>query len=158
MQKIVPCLWFDTNGEEALNFYSSIFANSRVTDRLLWGDANPERKGSLLTATFELDGQEFMILNGGPQYKFNPAISMFVPCETQADVDYYWDRLLEGGGEPVQCGWLTDRYGVSWQVAPKAMIRMFQDKDQAKANRAMQAMMKMVKLDLAEVQRAFEGR
>lgn len=99
-----------------------------------------------------------MVLNGGPQYKFNPAISMFVPCETQAEVDYYWDRLLEGGGEPVQCGWLTDRFGVSWQVAPMAMIRMFQDKDEAKANRAMQAMMKMVKLDLAEVQRAFDGK
>jgi len=118
MQKIIPCLWFDGNGEDALKFYSSIFSNSRVIDRLFWGDTNPSLKGSLLTATFELDGQAFMVLNGGPEYKFTPAISMLVQCETQAEVDYYWDRLLEGGGQPVQCGWLTDRYGVSWQVAP----------------------------------------
>jgi two-component system sensor histidine kinase QseC len=157
MQRIVPCLWFDGNGEEALKFYSAIFTNSRVTDTLLWGDANPAKKGQLLTATFELEGQEFMVLNGGPQYTFTPAISMYVKCETQAEVDHYWDRLLEGGGTPVQCGWLTDRYGVSWQVAPTAVIRMFQDKDPAKATRAMQAMMKMVKLDIAEVRRAFDG-
>ncbi|KLN57824.1 VOC family protein [Variovorax paradoxus] len=157
MQKIVPCLWFDGNGEDALKFYSSIFPNSRVTDRLFWGDTNPSLKGSLLTATFELDGQAFMVLNGGPEYKFTPAISMLVQCETQAEVDYYWDRLLEGGGQPVQCGWLTDRYGVSWQVAPMAMIRMFQDKDPAKAARAMRAMMKMIKLDLAVAQKAFDG-
>ena len=158
MQRIVPCLWFDGNGEEALNFYTSIFPNSRVTDRLLWGDTNPAKKGSLLTANFELEGQEFMVLNGGPEYKFTAAISMAVMCETQAEVDNYWDKLLEGGGQPVQCGWLTDRYGVSWQVVPKPMIRMFQDKDSAKAARAMQAMMKMVKLDIATVQKAFDGK
>jgi two-component system sensor histidine kinase QseC len=157
MQKIVPCLWFDRNGEEALKFYSAIFPNSRVTDTLLWGETNPERQGTLLTATFELDGQSFMVLNGGPHYKFTPAISMAVHCETQAEVDHYWEKLLEGGGQPVQCGWLTDRFGVSWQTVPMPMIRMFQDKDSAKAARAMRAMMKMIKLDIAEVQRAFDG-
>jgi predicted 3-demethylubiquinone-9 3-methyltransferase (glyoxalase superfamily) len=157
MQRIVPCLWFDGNGEEALKFYSAIFPNSRVTDTLLWGDVNPAKKGSLLTATFELDGQAFMVLNGGPEYKFTPAISMYVRCETQAEVDHYWDKLLEGGGQPVQCGWLTDRFGVSWQVAPDEIIRMFQDKDRAKAKRAMEAMMKMVKLDIATVKKAFDG-
>lgn len=158
MQKIVPCLWFDGNGEDALKFYTAIFPNSRVTDKLLWGDVNPEKKGSLLTAMFELEGQEFMVLNGGPQYKFTPAISMYLKCETQAEVDNYWSKLLEGGGQPVQCGWLTDRYGVSWQIVPTGMIDMFQDEDPAKATRAMQAMMKMVKLDIAEVKKAFDGR
>ncbi|MDQ0591141.1 VOC family protein [Variovorax paradoxus] len=157
MQKIVPCLWFDRNGEDALKFYTAIFPNSRMTEKQLWGDENPSLKGSLLTAMFELDGQEFMVLNGGPQYKFTPAISMLVRCETQAEVDNYWERLLEGGGQPVQCGWLTDRYGVSWQVAPTPILRMFKDKDPAKAARAMQAMMKMIKLDIAEVQKAFDG-
>lgn len=157
MQRIVPCLWFDRNGEDALKFYTAIFPNSRVTDKLLWGDTNPSLKGSLLTATFELDGQEFMVINGGPQYKFTPAISMYLKCETQAEVDRCWEALLEGGGQPVQCGWLTDRYGVSWQVVPDGLIEMFQDKDPAKATRAMQAMMKMVKLDLAEVRKAYNG-
>ena len=157
MQKIVPCLWFDRNGEDALKFYTAIFLNSRVTDKLLWGDTNPELKGSLLTATFELEGQEFMLINGGPQYKFTPAISMYLKCKTQAEVDNYWNKLLEGGGEPVQCGWITDRYGVSWQIVPDGLIQMFQDKDPAKAARAMQAMMKMVKLDIAEVRKAYDG-
>ena len=159
MQRITPCLWFDGNGEEVLDFYTGIFPNSRVVDRLYWPANGPGPKdGGLLTATFQLDGQEFMVLNGGPEYKFTPALSLYVPCETQAEVDHYWDKLLEGGGKPVQCGWLTDRYGVSWQVAPHAMIRMFQDKDVEKAGRAMRAMMQMVKLDLATVQKAYDGR
>ena len=157
MRKIVPCLWFDGNGEDALKFYTGIFPNSRMTEKQLWGDENPSLKGSLLTAMFELDGQEFMVLNGGPQYKFTPAISMLVRCETQAEVDSYWDKLLEGGGQPVQCGWLTDRYGVSWQVAPTPILRMFQDKDPAKAARAMQAMMKMIKLDVGQLQQAYQS-
>jgi len=157
MQKIVPCLWFDRNGEDALKFYTGIFPDSRVTDKLLWGDTNPALKGQLLTATFELEGQEFMVINGGPQYKFTPAISMYLRCKTQDEVDNYWNRLLEGGGEPVQCGWLTDRYGVSWQIVPAGLVQMFQDKDAAKAARAMQAMMKMVKLDIAEVRKAYDG-
>ncbi|KQX87655.1 VOC family protein [Variovorax sp. Root473] len=157
MQKIIPCLWFDGNGEEAVKFYTAIFPKSRLTDTLLWGDVNPAKKGQLLTATFELDGQSFMVLNGGPEYKITPAISLIVTCETQEEVDYYWDKLLEGGGQPVQCGWLTDRFGVSWQVTPMPLIRMFQDKDAAKAARAMAAMMKMIKLDIATVKRAFDG-
>lgn len=158
MQKITPCLWFDGNGEDVLNFYTGIFPNSRVVDRLNWPANGPGPGGGLLTATFQLDGQEFMVLNGGPEYKFTPALSLLVNCETQAEVDHYWDKLLEGGGQPVKCGWLTDRFGVSWQVAPTAMIRMFQDKDPEKAGRAMRAMMEMVKLDLAAVQRAYDGR
>ncbi|ATA54751.1 3-demethylubiquinone-9 3-methyltransferase [compost metagenome] len=157
MQKIIPCLWFDGNGEEAVKFYTAIFPKSRLTDTLLWGDVNPAKKGKLLTATFELDGQSFMVLNGGPEYKITPAISLIVTCETQEEVDYYWDKLLEGGGQPVQCGWLTDRFGVSWQVTPMPLIRMFQDKDAAKAARAMAAMMKMIKLDIATVKKAFDG-
>lgn len=157
MQKIIPCLWFDGNGEEAVNFYTAIFPKSRLTDTLLWGDVYPAKKGKLLTATFELDGQSFMVLNGGPEYKITPAISLIVTCETQEEVDYYWDKLLEGGGQPVQCGWLTDRFGVSWQVTPMPLIRMFQDKDAAKAARAMAAMMKMIKLDIATVKKAFDG-
>lgn len=157
MQKIIPCLWFDGNGEDAVKFYTAIFPKSRLTDTLLWGDVNPAKKGKLLTATFELDGQSFMVLNGGPEYKFTPALSLSVSCETQEEVDYYWDKLLEGGGQPVQCGWLTDRFGVSWQVAPLPMIRMFQDKDPAKAARAMASMMTMVKLDIATVKKAFDG-
>jgi len=157
MQKIYSCLWFDGNGEDAVKFYTAIFPDSRVTAKQFWGDENPSLKGSLLTATFELQGQEFMVLNGGPQYKFTPAISMCVKCETQAEVDNYWDKLLEGGGQPVQCGWLTDRFGVSWQVVPMPVIRMFQDKDPAKAARAMQAMMKMIKRDIAGVKKAFDG-
>ncbi|MFH0131765.1 VOC family protein [Variovorax sp. VaC1] len=156
MQKIVPCLWFDGNGEEAVKFYTGIFPNSRVTDKLLWGDTNPALKGSLLTAVFELQGQEFMVINGGPQFKFTPAISMYLRCETQAEVDNYWNRLLEGG-KPMECGWLTDRYGVAWQIVPDGLIEMFQDKDPAKAARAMQSMMTMVKLDIAAVRKAFDG-
>ncbi|QOF81502.1 VOC family protein [Variovorax sp. 38R] len=157
MQKIIPCLWFDGNGEDAVKFYTAIFPKSRLTDTLLWGDVNPTKKGKLLTATFELDGQSFMVLNGGPEYKITPAISLIVTCETQEEVDYYWDKLLEGGGQPVQCGWLTDRFGVSWQVTPMPLIRMFQDKDPAKAAHAMAAMMKMIKLDIATVKKAFDG-
>lgn len=156
MQKIVPCLWFDGNGEEAVKFYTDIFPNSRVTDKLLWGDTNPALKGSLLTAVFELQGQEFMVINGGPQFKFTPAISMYLRCGTQAEVDNYWNRLLEGG-KPMECGWLTDRYGVAWQIVPDGLIEMFQDKDPAKAARAMQSMMTMVKLDIAAVRKAFDG-
>lgn len=156
MHKIVPCLWFDGQAEEALDFYASIFRNSRVFDVMRYGDAGPGPKGSVLAASVELDGNEFMALNGGPMFKPTPAISFFVKCETQADVDHYWDRLLEGGS-PMQCGWLSDKYGISWQIVPTALGQMLRDKDPAKANRVMQAMMKMVKLDLDALQRAYEG-
>ncbi|MEJ8821400.1 VOC family protein [Variovorax humicola] len=154
MQKITPCLWFDGNAEEALNFYASIFKNSRVYDVKRYGDAGPGPKGSVLAANVELDGQQFMALNGGPMFKFTPAISLFVTCESQEEVDHYWNRLLEGG-QPSQCGWLSDRFGVSWQIVPRALGEMLQDKDAAKANRVMKAMLKMVKLDIAALRQAY---
>ena len=156
MQEIFPCLWFNGQAEEAMNFYMAIFESAKVTDVLRCGDAGPGPKGAVLTCTFELDGQRFMALNGGPQYQFTPAISIVVMCETQTEVDHHWDRLLDGG-KAVQCGWLTDRYGVSWQIVPTVLPRLLQDKDPARATRAVQAMMKMVKLDIAVILRAADG-
>jgi len=156
MQKITPFLWFDGKAEEAMTFYTSIFKNSKVGDVMRYGDAGPGKKGSVLTATFEIEGQEFIALNGGPMYQFTPAISFFVKCETQDEVDHYWDKLLEGGA-PQQCGWLTDKFGVTWQVVPTILGKMLTDKDAAKANRVMQAMMKMVKLDIKTLQQAYQG-
>src|SRR5688500_16769166 len=137
MQKITPFLWFDDNAEEALNFYCAIFRNSKITDVSRYPDAMPGQKGKLMSATFELDGQQFMALNGGPQFKFTEAFSMFVSCDSQAEVDELWEKLLQGGGQPSQCGWLKDRFGLSWQIIPKALPQMLGDKDPAKANRAM---------------------
>ncbi len=158
MQKIATCLWFDGKAEEAMNFYMSVFKNGNVVNVMRYGEARPGPKGSVLAVTFELEGQEFMGLNGGPHYQFTPAISMFVKCQTQAEVDDYWEKLLAGGGKPMQCGWLTDKYGVSWQIVPTALGEMLQDKDAAKSQRAMQAMLQMVKLDIAALRKAFEGR
>ena len=157
MQKISTCLWFDGQAEEAMNFYVSIFKNAKKTDVLCWGDVGPGPKGSVLTCSFELDGREFMALNGGPQFKFTPAISLGVNCETQAEVDHYWDKLLDGG-KPMECGWLTDKFGISWQVTPTMLPRLLMDKDTPKANRVMAAMMKMVKLDIATLQQAADAR
>lgn len=156
MQKITPFLWFDGKAEEAMNFYLSIFKNAKVTDVLRWGDVGPGPKGSVLTCAFELEGQEFTALNGGPMYQFTPAISLFVKCETQAEVDHYWDKLLEGG-KAQQCGWLTDRFGITWQIVPTMLPRLLMDKDTAKANRVMAAMMQMVKLDIATLQQAADA-
>jgi len=156
MQKITPFLWFDGQAEEAMNFYLSIFKNAKKTDVLRWGDVGPGPKGSVLTCSFELDGREFMALNGGPQYQFTPAISLVVNCETQAEVDHYWGKLLDGG-KAVQCGWLTDRFGISWQVVPTMLPKLLMDKDTAKANRVMAAMMQMVKLDIAALQQAADA-
>jgi two-component system sensor histidine kinase QseC len=158
MQKISTCLWFDGQAEDAMNFYMSIFKNGKVANVMRYGETGPGPKGSVLAVTFELEGQEFIALNGGPHYQFTPAISMFVKCQTQVEVDHYWEKLLAGGGKPMQCGWLTDRYGVSWQIVPTALGEMLQDKDAAKAQRAMQAMMQMVKLDIATLKKAFDGR
>jgi predicted 3-demethylubiquinone-9 3-methyltransferase (glyoxalase superfamily) len=155
MQKIAPCLWFDGKAEEAMNFYTSIFKNSKVRDIMRYGEAGPGKKGSVLTATFEIEGQEFIALNGGPMYQFTPAISLFVKCETQEEVDHYWNKLLEGGA-PQQCGWLTDQFGVSWQIVPTVLGEMLKGKDAAKANRVMQAMLKMVKLDIQTLRQAYE--
>ena len=156
MQKITPFLWFDNNAEEAINFYVSIFKNSKVGKVSRYGDAGPGPKGSVMTATFELEGQEFMALNGGPHFKFSPAISLFVNCETQAEVDELWAKLLEGGGKPEQCGWLTDKFGLSWQIIPKALGEMLNDKDPAKSQRVMKAMMQMVKIDVQGLKQAYE--
>jgi predicted 3-demethylubiquinone-9 3-methyltransferase (glyoxalase superfamily) len=156
MQKIATCLWFDGKAEEAANFYTSVFPGSRIVEVLRYGEAGPGPAGSVLTVTFELLGAEYLGLNGGPMYQFTPAMSILVKCETQAEVDDYWNKLLEGG-RPMQCGWLTDRFGVSWQIAPAKLLEMHQDKDPAKAARVMRAMMKMVKLDLAELERAYRG-
>jgi len=155
MQKIAPCLWFDGKAEEAARFYTSIFKNSKIGDVMRYGDAGPGPKGSVLSVTFEIEGQEFMGLNGGPQFKFSPAISFFVKCETQAEVDALWTKLLEGGA-PQQCGWLTDKFGVPWQIVPTILGELLQDKDPKKADRVMRAMLGMVKLDIDGLKRAYE--
>jgi predicted 3-demethylubiquinone-9 3-methyltransferase (glyoxalase superfamily) len=155
MQKIAPCLWFDGKAEEAVNFYTSIFKNSKVGSVSRYGDAGPGEKGSVMVATFELEGQEFMALNGGPMFKFSPAISFVVHCKTQEDVDHFWARLLEGGA-PQQCGWLTDQFGVSWQIVPDILPELMQDKDPEKVKRVMQAMLKMVKLDIDALKQAYD--
>jgi len=154
MQKIRPFLWFDGQAEEAANFYVAIFENSKVTEIRRYGEAGPGAKGSVMSASFQLEGQEFIALNGGPQFTFSPAISFFVTCETQDEVDELWARLVEGG-TPQRCGWLTDRYGLSWQIAPRILGEMLQDKDAKRANRVMQAMLTMVKLDIAALERAY---
>lgn len=156
MQKVTPCLWFDGQAEAAMNLYLSLFKNAKMTDVVRWGDTGPGPKGSVLTCAFELDGQEFTALNGGPMYQFTPAISLVVKCETQAEVDHYWNGLLEGG-KPSQCGWLTDRFGVSWQIVPTVLPRLLKSGDAAKVSRVMSAMMKMIKLDIAVLQQAADA-
>jgi predicted 3-demethylubiquinone-9 3-methyltransferase (glyoxalase superfamily) len=155
MQKITPFLWFDGKAEEAMTFYTSIFKDSKVIGVTRYGDAGPAPKGTVMSATFELNGQEFIALNGGPQFTFTPAVSFFVSCETQEEVDELWEKLVEGG-EPHRCGWLKDKYGLSWQIVPTALGRMLQDKDPEKSNRVMKAMLQMVKLDISGLQRARE--
>ena len=155
MQRIAPCLFFDGGAEEAMNFYTSIFKNSKVGKVARYGEAGPGEKGSVLTATFEIEGQEFLALNGGPMFKFSPAISFIVDCKTQEEVDDYWAKLLEGGA-PSQCGWLTDKFGVSWQIVPTILPHMMLDKDAEKTRRVMQAMLKMVKLDIKALKQAYE--
>jgi predicted 3-demethylubiquinone-9 3-methyltransferase (glyoxalase superfamily) len=156
MQKIVPFLWFNDEAEEAVNFYVSLFPNSRVTSTSRYGDAGPGPKGSVMSATFQLDGQEFYALNGGPHYKFTPAISMFINCESQGEVDDLWEKLSAGGRKD-RCGWLQDRFGLSWQVIPKALGEMLRDKDPQKSKRVMQAMMQMDKIDIAKLKQAYNG-
>jgi len=156
MQKITPFLWFDGNAEEAVHFYASIFKDSKIGTVMRYGDAGPGPKGSVMTVAFELNGQEFIGLNGGPTYKFTPAVSFMVHCETQEEVDDYWDKLSEGGA-PNVCGWLQDKYGLSWQIVPTALLRMLEDKDPAKSNGVMQAMMKMTKLDISVLQAAYDA-
>jgi len=155
MQKITPFLWFDNNAEEAVNFYVSIFKNSRIVNMSRWGDTGPGPKGAVMSVTFELFGQEFMALNGGPTFTFSPAISFFVKCETQEEVDEYWEKL-SAGGKKERCGWLKDKYGLSWQIIPNVLGRFLQEKDPAKSQRVMKAMMQMDKIDIKGLQRAYE--
>jgi predicted 3-demethylubiquinone-9 3-methyltransferase (glyoxalase superfamily) len=153
MQKITPFLWFDGNAEEAMNFYTSIFRNAKVGSISRYGEAGPGPAGSVLTASFELEGLQFTALNGGPHFKFNEAISFHVACESQEEVDYFWDRL-GAGGRIQQCGWLKDKFGVSWQIVPAALPKLLGHPDRAKANRVMQAVLQMKKLDIAALERA----
>jgi len=152
-QRITPFLWFDGQAEEAANFYVSIFPNSKVGSTSRYGEAGPGPKGSVMTFAFSLDGLSFTALNGGPMFKFTEAISLVVHCETQAEVDHYWDKL-SAGGQQVQCGWLKDKYGLSWQIVPNALIELVQDKDPAKSQRVMAAMMQMKKIDIAGLKAA----
>jgi predicted 3-demethylubiquinone-9 3-methyltransferase (glyoxalase superfamily) len=157
MKKITPFLWFDNQAEEAMTFYTSVFKNSRVVSMSRYGDAGPGPKGQVMTGTFELNGQEFMVLNGGPDFKFTEAISFFVNCETQAEVDDLWEKL-SAGGEKGQCGWLTDKYGLSWQIVPTALGEMLGDEDPAKVRRVTEAMLKMTRIDVALLKQAYDGR
>jgi predicted 3-demethylubiquinone-9 3-methyltransferase (glyoxalase superfamily) len=155
MQKITPFLWFDNQAEEAVHFYTSIFRNSKVVSVSRYGEAGPGPKGSVMTVNFQLDGQEFVALNGGPHFKFSEAISFVVNCETQKEVDEFWEKLSEGG-EKVQCGWLKDKYGLSWQVVPTVLVEMLQDKDPEKSKRVMEAMLQMKKIDIKGLKQAYE--
>jgi predicted 3-demethylubiquinone-9 3-methyltransferase (glyoxalase superfamily) len=154
-QKITPFLWFDHQAEEAATFYTSVFKNSKIESVTRYGDAGPGPKDSVMTIAFELDGQKFVALNGGPQYQFNPAISFVVNCETQQEVDKYWEKLTAGGKE-IQCGWLVDKYGVSWQVVPQALVQMLGDKDPARSQRVVKAMFRMKKIDIADLKAAYD--
>ncbi|HLX83179.1 MAG TPA: VOC family protein [Terriglobales bacterium] len=156
MQKITPFLWFDGKAEEAANFYVSIFKNSKIDHIARYRDAGPGPKGTVMVVGFQIEGQKFTALNGGPIYTFSPAISFYVNCETQAEVDELWDKLSAGGKE-IQCGWLTDRYGVSWQIIPNTLMELMQDKDPVKSQRVFQAMLKMVKIDIEGLKRAHRG-
>jgi predicted 3-demethylubiquinone-9 3-methyltransferase (glyoxalase superfamily) len=153
MQKITPCLWFDTEGEEAAQFYTSVFPNSKILDVARYGSAGPRDEGTVMTVSFELDGQQFVALNGGPDFTFNEAISFQVSCESQEEVDRYWSELSEGGEEG-PCGWLKDRFGVSWQIVPTRLPELLGDPDREKSQRVMAAMLQMRKIEIDELERA----
>ena len=157
MQKITPFLWFDANAEEAVNFYTSIFKDSKIVSVSRYGEAGPGQVGTVITSTFTLHGQEFMALNGGPHFKFTEAISFFVNCETQEEVDELWEKLSEGGEEG-QCGWLKDKFGVSWQIVPTALGTLLGDEDAEKSKRVMEAMLQMHKIDVEKLKQAYEQR
>ena len=156
MQKITPFLWFDNQAEEAVNFYTSIFTDSSIEQIARYGDEGPGEKGSVMTVTFRLFGQEFMALNGGPYFTFSPAISFFVHCDTQKEVDWFWEKLSEGG-EKEQCGWVKDKFGVTWQIVPTILGELLGDSDPEKARRVTQAMLQMNKLDIARLKQAYES-
>jgi len=155
--RITPFLWFDTQAEEAARFYVSIFRKAKLGKVARYPEGSPGPAGQVMTVEFRLDGQDFVALNGGPHFKFTEAVSFVVNCKDQKEVDYYWDRLLAAGGKPSQCGWLKDRFGLSWQIVPVAMNKLFTGRNKAGAQRAMQAMLGMVKLDLARLEQAYKG-
>lgn len=161
MQKIIPCLWFNREAEEAVNFYASVFKKTKIKDISRFtkeaAKASGMPEGSIMAISFELNGQEFLALNGGPQFKFSEAISLIINCETQKEVDHYWEKL-SAGGEEIQCGWLKDRYGLTWQVVPVILDEMLRDKDSEKSGRVMEAMLKMNKLDIEELKKAYKGK
>jgi predicted 3-demethylubiquinone-9 3-methyltransferase (glyoxalase superfamily) len=161
MQKITPFLWFDNNAEEAVNFYTSVFKNSRIGSMARYNDEAAKiagrPKGSLMTASFQLNGQEFIALNGGPQFKFTEAISFVINCEDQEEVDYYWKKLTDNGGQESMCGWLKDKFGVSWQVVPVILSKLLGDKDPRKSQSVMHAMLQMKKIDIAALENAYKG-
>ena len=156
-QKITPNLWFDMNAEEAANFYVDLFDDGRILNVARYPEGSPGPAGEVMTVEWELNGQKFVGINGGPQFQFSEAVSFMISCKDQEEVDYYWDRLTADGGREGQCGWLTDRFGLAWQVVPEGMDEVFSDPDPAKAERSMAAMMKMKKLDIAELRAAAEG-
>lgn len=155
MHKITPFLWYDNNAEEAIDFYISVFKNAKKGKVARYGDAGPGPKGSVITASFEIEGQEFVALNGGPQFKFNEAVSFVIDCKTQQEVDHYWEKLSEGG-EKSRCGWLKDRFGLWWQVVPSLLSELLADKDTRKSGNVMQAMMQMDKLDMQKLREAYD--
>ena len=156
MKGLTPCLWFDTEGEEAATLYTSVFPNSKIHEVARYGEAGPREAGTVMTVSFELNGQKFLALNGGPDFKFNEAISFQIDCENQEEVDMYWNKLSEGGEEG-PCGWLKDRFGVSWQVVPTRLPELLVDPDREKAQRVMAAMLKMKKIQIDELEEAYEG-
>ena len=157
-QKIIPFLWFDGKAEEAINLYTSIFKNSKIISLSHWGEGSPFPKGQIMNGTFELEGQRFYAFDAGPMFKFTEAISFFVNCETQEEIDYFWEKLTAGGGQESMCGWLKDKFGLSWQIVPPVLGKLLGDTDQAKAGRVMQAMMKMKKIIIADLQKAYDGK
>ena len=156
--KITPMLWFDDNAEEAARFYCSVFRKSKLGKIARYPEGGPGKAGSVMTAEFRLEGQDYVALNGGPQFKFTEAISLVVNCKDQEEIDYYWDKLIEGGGKPIQCGWLRDRFGLYWQVTPSDWNTLYTSKDKARAQRVFTAMMGMVKMDIAALRRAAKGK
>jgi predicted 3-demethylubiquinone-9 3-methyltransferase (glyoxalase superfamily) len=157
MQKITPFLWFDNNAEEAMDFYTAVFKNSKIGKVSRYGEAGSGPKGSVMVGTFTLEGQEFMVINGGPHYKLTPAFSLVVNCETQEEIDFYWDTLTADGGRPSRCGWLEDKFGLSWQILPTALGELMSGGGPETSSRVMQALLQMDKLVIADLRRAYEG-
>jgi predicted 3-demethylubiquinone-9 3-methyltransferase (glyoxalase superfamily) len=155
--KVTPFLWLDTQAEAAANFYVTLFADAEIVDVARWGAGSPYPEGSVMSTTLALAGQQYILFNGGPHFKLSESFSLFVSCEDQAEVDHFWNALTADGGEPSQCGWLKDKFGVTWQIVPKALVRLLSDKDSGRAGRTMQAMMGMTKIDVAELERAAAG-